>query len=114
MLPSPALDLSDPAGRFTANVLTLAAQYERELISWRNREVLAKKADGVRLGRPALVTAAVVERITTARSAGESWPKIAAALNADQVATPTGRGQWHPAGCRAVALASQRSKPSNV
>lgn len=109
VLLSPALDLSDPAGRFTANVLASAAQYERELISMRTREVLAKKkADGVRLGRPPVVAAKVVGRITTARAAGQSWPKIAAALNADGVSTPTAKGQWHPAGCRAVALASSR------
>ncbi|SDO48567.1 Site-specific DNA recombinase [Nakamurella panacisegetis] len=109
VLLSPALDLSDPAGRFTANVLASAAQYERELISMRTREVLAKKkADGVRLGRPTAVASAVVDRITTARAAGNSWPKIAAALNDDKVATPTGKGRWYPAGCRAIALAADR------
>lgn len=52
VLQSPALDLNDPAGEFTANVLASAAQYERRLISVRTREGIAqRKSEGATFGR---------------------------------------------------------------
>lgn len=106
VLLSPALDLTDPAGRFTANVLASAAQYERELIGARTREGLAqRKAEGVRLGRPRTVPQSVVERITAARAAGDSFAEIARRLNADAVPTAQGGAQWWPATVRKVAQA---------
>ncbi|MDD9206724.1 recombinase family protein [Georgenia sp. 10Sc9-8] len=104
VLLSPALDLADAAGRFTANVLASAAQYERELIGARTREGLAqRRAEGVRLGRPATVPAYVVTRIAAARAEGSSWAKIADALNADGVPTAQGGARWWPATVRKVA-----------
>jgi DNA invertase Pin-like site-specific DNA recombinase len=47
------VDTSTPAGEFVANTIANSAQYERRLIGQRTREALAaKKAAGVRLGRP--------------------------------------------------------------
>ena len=43
VLLSPALDLADSAGRFTANVLASAAQYVKGLISARTREGIAAR-----------------------------------------------------------------------
>ena len=60
---SPNIDTSDPAGRFTANVLASAAQYERELIGVRTREGMAqRRSEGVRLGRPRTTPAEAVAR----------------------------------------------------
>jgi DNA invertase Pin-like site-specific DNA recombinase len=54
-------DTSTPAGEMTANVIASAAQYERRLIGQRTREGLAaKRAAGVRLGRPSVLPVEVV------------------------------------------------------
>lgn len=104
VLLSPSLDLADAAGRFTANVLASAAQYERELIGARTREGLAqRRAEGVRLGRPTTVPDAVVARILLAREQGKSWAKIATALNDDGVPTAQGGARWWPATVRKIA-----------
>lgn len=105
VLLNPALDLGDPAGRFTANVLASAAQYERELIGARTREGLAqRRLEGVRLGRPPTVAPDVVARIRTARDDGATWTDIARRLNADGVPTAQGGAQWWPATVRKMAL----------
>jgi DNA invertase Pin-like site-specific DNA recombinase len=107
VLLSPALDLADPAGRFTANVLASAAQYERELIGARTREGLAqRRAEGVRLGRPASVPDAVVARIRDERGSGRSWTAIADRLNDDSVPTGQGGSRWWPATVRKIGMAS--------
>src|SRR6184192_2969595 len=68
-----AVDTTTPAGEAMANVLATFAQFERRLISQRTREALAqKKAQGVRLGRPPKLPAAVRTRIRRRRRAGKS------------------------------------------
>ncbi len=92
---SPNLDTSDPAGRFTANVLASAAQYERELIGARTREGMAqRKLEGVKMGRPRELTPEVLDRIRAQHDAGESLRKIAASLEADGVPTARGGSKW--------------------
>lgn len=96
VLLDPALDTTTPAGRFTANVLASAAQYERELIASRTREGMAqRKAEGATFGRPRLMPDDVVARILTERAAGLSLAKIADGLNADGVPTAHGGSAWH-------------------
>jgi DNA invertase Pin-like site-specific DNA recombinase len=96
VLLSPNIDTTDPAGRFTGNVLASAAQYERELIGARTREGMAqRRAEGVKMGRPRVLTAATVNRITDMRASGLSMAKIAAALNDTGVATAHGGAKWH-------------------
>ncbi|MBP2216792.1 recombinase family protein [Arthrobacter sp. CAN_C5] len=96
VLLSPNIDTTDPAGRFTGNVLASAAQYERELIGARTREGMAqRKIEGVKMGRPRMLGAATVGRITNMRSTGMSMGRIADALNADGVATAHGGAQWY-------------------
>jgi DNA invertase Pin-like site-specific DNA recombinase len=47
------LDLSTPQGELVANVIASVAQWERRIIGQRTAEGLAaKKAQGVKLGRP--------------------------------------------------------------
>ena len=103
---SPNIDTSDPAGRFTSNVLASAAQYERELNGARTREgMMQRKAEGVHLGRPRTLPREVLDRIAAERAEGRSLGKIASGLNIDEVPTAHGGRQWH-ASTVAGALAS--------
>lgn len=107
VLLSPALDLADPAGRFTANVLASAAQYERELISARTKEGMAQRkvdgwAGGRPAGRPRVLDEHVRDRIVAAHTAGNGWTAIARDLTAAQVPTARGGAVWHPSTVRAV------------
>lgn len=102
---SPNIDTSDAAGRFTANVLASAAQYERELISVRVREGMAQaKVEGARFGfqvAPEFIP--TYERILRMHAAGQSMNGIATTLAAEGVPTARG-GQWAAATVRRVIL----------
>lgn len=96
-------DTSTAAGEMTANIIASAAQYERRLIGQRTREGLAaKRAQGVRLGRPSVLPVEVVARIVADHRAGASLRTIAAGLSADGVTTARGGGTWHASAVRAV------------
>lgn len=106
VLLSPNIDTSDPAGRFTGNVLASAAQYERELIGARTREGMAqRKAEGVVMGRPRTMTDEVMHRITAARAAGLSLRAIAESLNNDGVPTAQGGARWYASTVRQIIQA---------
>ncbi len=97
------VDTTSPAGEAMANVLATFAQFERRLIGQRTREALAaKKAQGVRLGRPSLVPEAVRERAVELQKGGLSLRGIAAVLN--EAGTPTVQGgtRWHASTVRAL------------
>ncbi len=97
------VDTSTPAGEFVANTIANSAQYERRLIGQRTKEGLAaKKAAGVRLGRPAALSADVVSRIIVEHRAGDSLRTIAASLEADGVLTARGGTKWHASTIKAV------------
>jgi DNA invertase Pin-like site-specific DNA recombinase len=103
-----AVDTTTPAGEAMANVLATFAQFERRLIGQRTREALAaKRAQGVRLGRPRQLPIRVVKRIGRARERGETLAAIADRLNHDGVPTAHGGARWYPSTVRAV-LGSQR------
>jgi DNA invertase Pin-like site-specific DNA recombinase len=98
-----AVDTTTPAGEAMANVLATFAQFERRLIGQRTREALAaKRASGVRLGRPVSLPVSVRERINSEREAGRSLAAIAEMLNEEQVPTAQGGKQWWPSTVRAV------------
>lgn len=91
VLLSPNIDTTNPAGRFTANVLASAAQYERELIGLRTREGMAqRRLEGVKLGRPSGVGKDILAFIVSARSEGMSLRAIADQLNDTGAATAQG------------------------
>ena len=91
-----AVDTTTPAGEAMANVMATFAQFERRLIGQRTREALAvKRAEGVRLGRPPEIPAAVADRIRRARDEGQTLRQIAEVLNDQKVATARG-GRWQP------------------
>jgi len=102
-----AVDTTTPAGEAMANVLATFAQFERRLIGQRTKEALAaKRAQGVRLGRPTTMPAAVRQRIRRERAAGMTLTAIAEALNASKTPTAQGGRQWYPSTVRAALAAS--------
>jgi DNA invertase Pin-like site-specific DNA recombinase len=106
------IDLSTPAGEFLASVMASAAQWERRIIGQRTREGLAaKKAAGVRLGRPASLPVEVRIRIVGDHADGKSLAGIARELNAESVPTAQGGKKWYPSTVKAV-LASQEASPA--
>lgn len=55
------IDTTTPAGRLVFRIFASLAEFERELIAERTAQTLAsKRARGIRMGRPALVTPAVL------------------------------------------------------
>jgi len=89
-----------------ANVLASLAQWERRLISERTRAALqVKRAQGVRLGRPEQIDAALRRRIVRMRRKGSGLSAIAAVLNDEGVPTARGGVRWYPSTVRAVLAA---------
>jgi DNA invertase Pin-like site-specific DNA recombinase len=75
------IDLSSISGRFIAQVFSAFAEMERNLISERTRTALAaKKAQGVRLGRPQKITPAIQTQVRLHRSHGLSFKEISSLL----------------------------------
>ncbi len=103
VLQSPNIDTSDPAGRFTVNVLASAAQYDREHIGARTREGMAqRKAEGVTLGRPRKLAPELLEEIKARHAAGESMNAIASELTSNGTPTAHGGAKWYAATIRKI------------
>lgn len=103
------VDTSTPAGEAMANVMATFAQLERRLIGQRTRDALAaRRAEGVRLGRPRNLPAEVVARIVDDRCDGVGWSAIARALDEEGVPTAQGGARWYPATVRAVVSSEHR------
>jgi DNA invertase Pin-like site-specific DNA recombinase len=89
------VDTSTPQGELMATVLASFAQFERRLIGQRTKDALAElKASGVQLGRPRLVNDDIVAYIQQLRADGLTMRQVADRLNAENVPTGTGSGQW--------------------
>jgi DNA invertase Pin-like site-specific DNA recombinase len=102
-----AVDTSTPTVKAMANMVATFAQLERRLISQRTREALAaKKAAGVRLGRPPAVPKPIVRRIRRQRARGDTLRAIADGLNRDRVPTAQGGAQWYAATVRGILARS--------
>jgi DNA invertase Pin-like site-specific DNA recombinase len=105
------VDTTTPAGELVANVMAAVAQWERRAIGVRTREGLAaKRAAGVRLGRPQVLPSTVVTRIVSERNAGQTLQAIANGLMTDAVPTARGGASWRPSSVAAV-LRSQAASP---
>lgn len=95
------LDTTTPAGKAMMQMLAVFAEFERDLISERTRAALAaKKAQGVRIGAPERMSRDAKTKIIELRADGLSFAKIAAALEADGVLSPSGSMQWQPSTVR--------------
>jgi len=97
------LDLTTAAGRAMAGTFAVFGQFERELASERTKAALyAKKQRGEPIGRPRLATPGVVRRIVLDRNAGLSFDRIARALEAEGVLSPTGLPRWQASTARRI------------
>ena len=97
------VDTSTPAGEMLVSILATFAQFERRLIAQRTRDALqARKAAGVRLGRPVDLPEDIRGRVAKERNEGRSFRAIADGLNRDAVPTARGGTQWWPSTARAV------------
>lgn len=105
------IDTSTPTGEVMANVMLSFARLEKRLISDRTKAALAaKRAAGVRLGRPSSLSDEVVARIISERDNGATLQGIADTLNAEGIPTARGAACWtHPA-IRKVLLGQQAAR----
>lgn len=97
------IDTSTPMGEAMANVSATFAQLERRMIGQRTADALAaRKAAGVRVGRPVELSQETRQRIGDLRGGGMSPERIADTLNAEGVATARGGARWYPSTVRRV------------
>lgn len=90
------VDTTTPSGEMMANVLAVFAQFERRLIGQRTREALAvKRQQGIRLGRPRVLSAATIAEIHRLRSHGKALAAIADRLNLERRETAHGGRRWY-------------------
>lgn len=100
-------DLATAAGRGVVSMLASVAEMERGLISERTRDALAaRRAAGVKLGRPSGLAPVTVTRILTQRGDGLTLQAIADGLNDDAVTTSRGGSVWRPSQVQAVLVAN--------
>lgn len=104
-------DLTTSSGRMIARIMAVMAEDERDKIRTRTKEALAaKKAAGVRLGRPSTLPVSVVARIVQERDAGTGWQKIADGLMADEIPTARGGATWHTSTVRKIHAGQDAAK----
>jgi DNA invertase Pin-like site-specific DNA recombinase len=104
------VDTTTPSGEMMAAVLATFAQFERRMIGLRTKEALAaKRAAGVRLGRPRRLSDDVVVSIVADRESGLTLQAIADRLNIENVPTAQGGKLWRAAQVRAVLISAERS-----
>jgi DNA invertase Pin-like site-specific DNA recombinase len=91
---SKPVDMASANGFMLAGIKAVVAQAERMRIAERTKAALAaKKAQGIRLGRPVVMDAGTERRILDMRSSGMSLRAIAQALTDEGVPTASG-GVW--------------------
>lgn len=72
------IDTSDPASKFTVTMMLALAEMERDIISARTKDALAaKKASGMKLGRPRKDHTTILAKIAACRSRGLSMADTA-------------------------------------
>lgn len=99
------VDMTTSMGELVANIMISLAQWERRVIGERTKAALdAVRARGTHVGRKSGVDDDTLRLIRLLRESGNSWRKIADALEAEGVQTGQG-GKWHAATVRRLALA---------
>ncbi len=89
-------DPTTPMGEAMVNVMATFSQLERRLIGQRTKEALAqRRAAGVVLGRPRLVTDEVAELARSLRADGLTLSGVGAGLSGAGHVPPNGT-TWHP------------------
>ena len=103
-----SLDTSTPLGEAMATISATFAQLERRRIGERTREGLAiKKAQGVVLGRPRLMSPIIRANIKSAHEQGHSLNAIARGHNSAGILSATG-GKWYASTIRSVVRAGNQ------
>lgn len=103
------LDTTTPAGQMVASIMLTTAEYERRMIGVRTKDALAaRKAAGVRLGRPQTLSGAVVARVVAERAGGATLQAIADGLTVDGTPTARGGARWYPSTVAAVLTSVER------
>jgi DNA invertase Pin-like site-specific DNA recombinase len=91
------VDTTTPTGRLVASVMASVAEWERETIGQRTKDALAaKRAQGVRLGRPRSLDDGTATRIRELRENGLTYQRIADSLTEEGVPTARGGSRWYP------------------
>lgn len=105
------VDTSTPAGEAMASVMATFAQLERRMIGARTKDALAaKRAEGVKLGRPSNLPTEVVERIIADRvDRGLGWSAIGRGLDNEGVPTAQGGARWYSGTVRKVVSSELRA-----
>ncbi len=86
-----------------ATTPSIVSQYERDRIGARTREgMIQRRAEGVHIGRPRVLSADVLQRISAARSEGRSLREIAQYLTAAGISTAHGGANWRASTVRGV------------
>jgi DNA invertase Pin-like site-specific DNA recombinase len=97
------VDTTTPSGKLVAHLMASVAEWERDVIGQRTKDALAaRRAKGVKLGRPRRVSPEVVARMGAARRSGSSYAAIADGLNAAGAPTAQGGTRWYASTVRAV------------
>jgi DNA invertase Pin-like site-specific DNA recombinase len=100
------VDTSTIMGAAMAQMVSVFSELERKRIGERTKEALAvKKAQGVKLGRPASIPDKVAKRIVRMRKKGMTLQAICDVLNDEGVPTPRRGALWRPSSLRAVLAA---------
>lgn len=105
------VDTSTPTGEALAGVVLSFARLERRMIGQRTRDALAaKRAAGVRLGRPSGLSDDTVCRIIADREAGMTLAAVADRLNRDGIPTSQGAAGWTHVTVRKVLRGQQADR----
>lgn len=103
------VDTSTTMGRGMAHIAATFAQMERERISERTKQALAKlQAEGKKLGRPSQISEEAIERAVELYALGLSLQDVADQLNDEGMPTAAG-GRWWPD--RVVAALNRAGVP---
>jgi DNA invertase Pin-like site-specific DNA recombinase len=106
------VDTSTAAGLMMARILSVVAEWERDVIAERTRSSLAAlRARGKPTGRPAVADhPELAGRIRLLRTKGMTYQAIADKLNAEGVPTIRGGAQWRVSSVQSAA--GYRRRPS--
>lgn len=90
-----AVDMTTPNGALIAGIMSVLAEWERQIISERTKSALAvARKRGVRLGRKPGVSEETKNLIRFMRREGRSWREVAEGLTKAGIPTAQG-GVWH-------------------
>lgn len=80
------VDLTSPAGKMTMGVIAAVAEFELDLLKERTSSGLERaKSQGVRLGRPAKLDAAMIEAIKKGHLEGKTISELARMANVSRI-----------------------------